>query len=112
MGDLFLALGRRQERGPDIEGLPMYGHDPLSIIVLLALVGVGIAVVQYRWPTVGASIDVATKVLITLIGMLVFASGTTSGPTPGDTPRDTNQSPAVSSPAQSSSTALFRITRT
>ncbi|MFJ1774999.1 hypothetical protein ACIOFQ_32940 [[Kitasatospora] papulosa] len=61
----------------------MYGHDPLSVIVLLALVGIGIAVVQYRWPTIGASIDVATKVLITLIGMLAFASGTSSGPASG-----------------------------
>lgn len=89
----------------------MYGHDPLSIIVLLALVGVGIAVVHYRWPTVGASIDVATKVLITLIGMLVFASGLASKPAQGDAPRDKSEAPAASSPARSSSAAPFHITR-
>ncbi|MFK0101847.1 hypothetical protein [Streptomyces sp. NPDC091040] len=89
----------------------MYGHDPLSIIALLTLVGVGIAVIQYRWPTVGASIDVATKVLITLIGMLVFASGVASDPTPSDTPRETTQAPAMSSPARPSAAVQFRLTR-
>ncbi|MER6274639.1 hypothetical protein [Streptomyces sp900105755] len=54
----------------------MYGHDPLAVIAVLIIVGVGISIVQYRWPTVGASIDLATKVLIALIGMLLFASGT------------------------------------
>jgi hypothetical protein len=57
----------------------MYGHDPLLIALLLILGGLGIGCVQYRWPTIGAAIDVATKVLITFIGMLIFASGGATG---------------------------------
>ncbi|MFF3735202.1 hypothetical protein ACFYXM_34265 [Streptomyces sp. NPDC002476] len=61
----------------------MYGHDPLLIILLLVLVGLGIGWIQHRRPAIGETIDVATKVLITLIGLLIFASnGTTEQNTP------------------------------
>ncbi|MFJ5724613.1 hypothetical protein [Streptomyces sp. NPDC093149] len=61
----------------------MHGHDPLLIILLLALAGLGIGCVQHRWPAIGEAIDIATKVLITLIGLLIFAStGTTEQNTP------------------------------
>ncbi|MFF9077738.1 hypothetical protein ACF1FX_36130 [Streptomyces sp. NPDC014646] len=56
----------------------MYGHDPLLIILLLVLAGLGIGCVQHRWPAIGEAIDVATKVLITLIGLLIFANGSTT----------------------------------
>ncbi|MCX5106731.1 hypothetical protein [Streptomyces sp. NBC_00439] len=81
----------------------MHGHDPLLIVLLLALVGLGIGCVQHRWPAIGEAIDIATKVLITLIGLLIFASNGTTGqnpptnPTPAPSvstaPADQNQSP-------------------
>ncbi|MFF3129843.1 hypothetical protein ACFVRD_48620 [Streptomyces sp. NPDC057908] len=81
----------------------MHGHDPLLIILLLALVGLGIGCVQHRWPAIGEAIDIATKVLITLIGLLIFASsGTTKqnpptnpapAPSVSTTPADQDQSP-------------------
>ncbi|MFE7431291.1 hypothetical protein [Streptomyces sp. NPDC057545] len=61
----------------------MYGHDPLLIILLLVLAGLGIGWIHHRRPAIGETIDVATKVLITLIGLLIFAnSGTTEQNTP------------------------------
>lgn len=69
----------------------MHGHDPLLIILLLALVGLGIGCVQHRWPAIGEAIDIATKVLITLIGLLIFASNGTPGQNP-----PTNPTPAPS----------------
>ncbi|MGW0079945.1 hypothetical protein ACWDU9_32900 [Streptomyces cellulosae] len=53
----------------------MNGHDPLGVIALLLIFGVGISVVGYRWPTIGAAIDLATKVVLACIGALLFASG-------------------------------------
>lgn len=82
----------------------MYGHDPLLITLLLVLTGLGIGCVQHRWPTIGEAIDVATKVLITLIGLLIFASGTTeqSTPTnPAPTPAASSPAPAAPSPETS-----------
>ncbi|MFH9090948.1 hypothetical protein [Streptomyces sp. NPDC017673] len=82
----------------------MYGHDPLLIALLLILVGAGIGIIQHRWPTIGASIDLATKVLIALIGMLVFVSGGTSGkgaptkPTPQPSASTAAGSPALANP--------------
>lgn len=83
----------------------MYGHDPLLIVLILTLAGGGIGWVQYRWPTIGAAIDVATKVLITLIGMLIFAGGSTAGrstptePAPAPpTSMTSTQTPAMTSP--------------
>jgi hypothetical protein len=74
----------------------MYGHDPLLIILLLVLAGLAIGCVQHRWPAIGEAIDVATKVLITLIGLLIFAnSGTTEQNTP------TNPAPTPPMPATS-----------
>ncbi|MCX5106999.1 hypothetical protein [Streptomyces sp. NBC_00439] len=69
----------------------MYGHDPLLVTLLLVLAGLGIGCVQHRWPAIGEAIDVATKVLITLIGLLIFAS---SGTTEQSAP--TNPAPAPS----------------
>ncbi|MFJ4576870.1 hypothetical protein ACIP4W_36805 [Streptomyces sp. NPDC088846] len=73
----------------------MHGHDPLLIILLLALVGLGIGCVQHRWPAIGEAIDIATKVLITLIGLLIFASSGTTGQNPPTNPAPT---PSVSAP--------------
>ncbi|MFJ3128017.1 hypothetical protein ACIPJO_34595 [Streptomyces sp. NPDC086993] len=64
----------------------MHGHDPLLIVLLLALVGLGIGCVQHRWPAIGEAIDIATKVLITLIGLLIFASSGTTGQNPPTSP--------------------------
>jgi len=72
----------------------MYGHDPLLIILLLVLAGLGIGCVQHRWPAIGEAIDVATKVLITLIGLLIFANG-------GTTEQNTPTTPAPSMSATS-----------
>ncbi|MER5616847.1 hypothetical protein [Streptomyces sp. NPDC002215] len=69
----------------------MHGHDPLLIILLLALAGLGIGCVQHRWPAIGEAIDIATKVLITLIGLLGFASNGTTKQNPS-----TNPAPAPS----------------
>ncbi|MFF4796258.1 hypothetical protein [Streptomyces sp. NPDC001276] len=82
----------------------MYGHDPLLIALLLILAGAGIGIIQHRWPTIGASIDLATKVLIALIGMLVFVSGGTTGK--GETTEPAPQ-PSVSAatPETTASTA-------
>jgi hypothetical protein len=71
----------------------MHGHDPLLIILLLALVGLGIGCIQHRWPAIGEAIDVATKVLITLIGLLIFASG---GTTEQNTPTTPVPAPSTS----------------
>ncbi|MCX5115531.1 hypothetical protein OOK13_45375 [Streptomyces sp. NBC_00378] len=81
----------------------MHGHDPLLIVLLLALVGLGIGCVQHRWPAIGEAIDIATKVLITLIGLLIFASSGTTGqnsptspvpaPSVSTAPADQGQSP-------------------
>ncbi|MEU0632445.1 hypothetical protein [Streptomyces sp. NPDC005989] len=64
----------------------MHGHDPLLIVLLLALVGLGIGCVQHRWPAIGEAIDIATKVLITLIGLLIFASNGTTKQNPPTSP--------------------------
>ncbi|MEU2135083.1 hypothetical protein [Streptomyces sp. NPDC018352] len=64
----------------------MHGHDPLLIVLLLALVGLGIGCVQHRWPAIGEAIDIATKVLITLIGLLIFASNGTTEQNPPTSP--------------------------
>ncbi|MGW2089310.1 hypothetical protein [Streptomyces sp. NPDC001880] len=71
----------------------MYGHDPLLITLLLVLAGLGIGCVQHRWPAIGEAIDVATKVLITLIGLLIFASG---GTTEQSTPTSPVPAPSMS----------------
>ncbi|MFF1505739.1 hypothetical protein ACFVZR_39445 [Streptomyces sp. NPDC058316] len=71
----------------------MYGHDPLLIALLLVLAGLGIGCVQHRWPSIGEAIDVATKVLITLIGLLIFASG---GTTEQSAPPDPVPAPSTS----------------
>ncbi|MCT2544074.1 MULTISPECIES: hypothetical protein [Streptomyces] len=42
--------------------------------------------VQHRWPAIGEAIDIATKVLITLIGLLIFASNGTTGQNPPTSP--------------------------
>ncbi|MCX4851740.1 hypothetical protein [Streptomyces sp. NBC_00893] len=73
----------------------MHGHDPLLIILLLALVGLGIGCVQHRWPAIGEAIDIATKVLITLIGLLIFAS---NGTTEQNPPTSPVPSPSMSAP--------------
>ncbi|MGY3677056.1 hypothetical protein [Streptomyces sp. TE33382] len=77
----------------------MYGHDPLLIILLLVLVGLGIGCVQHRRPAIGEAIDVATKVLITLIGLLIFASGGTTGQSTPTKPAPTPPLSATPSPA-------------
>ncbi|WP_335940996.1 hypothetical protein [Streptomyces sp. PTD5-9] len=64
----------------------MYGHDPLLIILLLALAGLGIGWIQHRRPAIGEAIDVATKVLITLIGLLIFANSSTTAQNTPTTP--------------------------
>lgn len=91
----------------------MYGHDPLLIALILTLGGVGIGCVQYRWPTIGAAIDVATKVLITFIGMLIFASGgTASRGTPTEpVPAPPTSVTSTPSPAMTSS-QLARASQT
>ncbi|MFJ7497982.1 hypothetical protein ACIQZB_44270 [Streptomyces sp. NPDC097727] len=69
-----------------MKGPHMYGHDPLLIALLLVLAGLGIGCVQHRWPAIGEAIDVATKVLITLIGLLIFVSGGTTEQNPPTSP--------------------------
>ncbi|MER6499175.1 hypothetical protein ABT218_07215 [Streptomyces sp. NPDC001455] len=76
----------------------MYGHDPLLIVLLLVLAGLGIGWIQHRWPAIGETIDVATKVLITLIGLLIFAS---NGTTEQNTPTTPAPAPAPSVSATS-----------
>ncbi|MFJ7498112.1 hypothetical protein ACIQZB_45110 [Streptomyces sp. NPDC097727] len=77
-----------------MKGLHMYGHDRLLIILLLILTGLGIGYIQHRWPAIAEATDIATKVLITLIGLLIYAS---SGTTEQNTP--TNPAPAPSTSA-------------
>ncbi|MFF0794190.1 hypothetical protein [Streptomyces spiralis] len=83
----------------------MYGHDPLLIGLLLLLVGAGIGIIQHRWPTIGASIDLATKVLIALIGMLVFVSGGAPSKAPTKPSPQGSASAAVAAPAPAEKTA-------
>ncbi|MFB8038773.1 hypothetical protein ACFC5Z_38890, partial [Streptomyces sp. NPDC056004] len=78
-----------------VKGPHMHGHDPLLIVLLLALVGLGIGCVQHRWPAIGEAIDIATKVLITLIGLLIFASNGTTKQNPPTNPTPT---PSMSAP--------------
>ncbi|CAL9330453.1 hypothetical protein [Streptomyces griseomycini] len=82
----------------------MNGHDPLGVIALLLLFGVGISVVGYRWPTVGAAIDLATKVVLACIGALLFASGM-NAPSVTPVPEPTQPTaPTADAPAPASST--------
>ncbi|MFE3145982.1 hypothetical protein ACFXJ6_04835 [Streptomyces sp. NPDC059218] len=78
----------------------MHGHDPLLIVLLLALVGLGIGCVQHRRPAIGEAIDIATKVLITLIGLLIFASNGTTKQNPPlvPAPAPTTSAPASAAP--------------
>ncbi|MFG2299174.1 hypothetical protein [Streptomyces sp. NPDC048603] len=70
--------------------------------MILILVGIAVGYVHRRWPLIGASIDVAGKVLLAVVGVLLFVNTIseekapqTGVPAPG---------PSATSPAQPGST--------
>lgn len=78
----------------DVHVIKMNGHDPLLIVLILGIACAAVGYINYRWPTVGASIDVATKVVIAIVGILIFANSGHSS----DTLPPANQ-PAAATPA-------------
>lgn len=102
-GDVFLVLGRHQEHGTDnVKGCHMYGHDPLLILLIMVLLAVLAGWIQHRWPTIGASVDVAGKVLLAIIGLMLFivtATGTTTTTPQPASPAPATPAPATSAPA-------------
>ncbi|WP_328622913.1 MULTISPECIES: hypothetical protein [unclassified Streptomyces] len=73
----------------------MNGHDPILILLILTLVGLTVGYVHHRWPTIGASIDIAGKVLLVVIGVLVF-TGAGANPPQYTVPAPT---PSMTAPA-------------
>ncbi|MEU6546979.1 hypothetical protein [Streptomyces sp. NPDC046859] len=61
----------------------MYGHDPLLLIIAIALVALAIGWIQHTRPAIGTAIDLASKVVLALIAVLVFAFSTAKT-TPAD----------------------------
>jgi hypothetical protein len=64
----------------------MYGHDPLLLITVLALIALAIGWIQHRHPAIGAAVDLASKVVLALIAVLVFAFSTAKAPPASHTP--------------------------
>ncbi|WP_331724799.1 hypothetical protein [Streptomyces canus] len=78
----------------------MYGHDPLLLIVVIALVACVIGWIHHRHPAIGAAIDLAAKVVLALIAVLVFVFITTKSPQTGQPPlTPATQSPGTLAPA-------------
>ncbi|MGQ4437469.1 hypothetical protein [Streptomyces sp. SAS_260] len=76
----------------------MYGHDPLLLIVVIALVAFAIGWIQHRHPAIGAAIDLSCKVVLALIAVLVFVFITTKNPPADQAPIvTTTQPPAPAS---------------
>lgn len=97
-GAVVLVLGRHQDDGTDnVKGCHhMNGHDPILILLILILVGLTVGYVNHHWPTIGASIDVAGKVLLVVIGILVF-TGTAASPPQTAVPAP---APSMTAPAK------------
>ncbi|MCP9946786.1 hypothetical protein LUX12_21490 [Streptomyces somaliensis] len=81
----------------------MTGHDPLLILLILVLTGIAVGYIQHHWPLIGASIDVAGKVLLAVVGVLLFVD-TASGENPPQTGAPT-PGPAATSPAHPGNTS-------
>jgi hypothetical protein len=78
----------------------MYGHDPLLLIVVIALVACVIGWIHHQHPAIGAAVDLAAKVILALIAVLVFVFITTKNPPTSQTPlTPATQSPGTLAPA-------------
>lgn len=78
----------------------MYGHDPLLLIVVIALVAWGIGWIHHQHPAIGAAMDLAAKVVLALTAVVVFVFITAKNPPIGQAPlTPATQSPGSPSPA-------------
>ncbi|MER7540540.1 hypothetical protein ABTX77_38095 [Streptomyces sp. NPDC097704] len=75
----------------------MYGHDPLLILLIMVLLAVLAGWIQHRWPAIGASVDVAGKVLLAIIGLMLFIVTVTE--TTGNAPAPATPTPGTTTAA-------------